>query len=607
MKLFAIATAIMFALVIAAGAAHAQLSQPAPQPPPSDPPPPAAPPPAWTATPPAPPPPPKAGKPRPVSKMTEDDLRQIAGEEARRAVEDAKRTADEARRAAEEAVKNAEEAKRKAIEEAAKAVSEARKAAEDGKRAAAEQAKAAVDENNRLLDAKAREREESGPGWVLPRGWVLKPVADFFFRTELNDNRGDFRTSFNDRDWATGQRVEIGLDAAFLDVVRAAVIVQDVRMWGHEGLQTYRATKGPGGEVGAVIPDTERFTAFYTGAYGTSLAEGWAQIGNFGGVPLTLKVGRLRPFYGDGRILGNGHWTFMSTAFDGVQVRYTRPSFWLEAFASKPRESEIVTLTAADGTVQLYDTPGDDLLALYLATKWIPGGRLDAYVFFNRQGPYPFLHNGSDLVIATPGARVDGNAGRFNYNAEIAGQFGDNRGLDHSAMAADALFGWDFDASMEPGLGVGYSFATGNKDSQTSSQFLEFYPAHDLRFGLLGMTGWTNIHAVRVGGDFVPSLGLLLALDVRYFALASSRGSWIDRNGRERGLDVSGEQGRQLGWEIDLRGDYDFNQWLNLSAGYGVFVPLEFVADQDPDGNGPVQAFGGDPAHFGYLMLKLAL
>jgi predicted kinase len=539
--------------------------------------------------------------------MTEDDLRQIAGEEARREVEDAKRAAEEAKRAAEEAVKNAEEAKKKAIEEAAKAVSEARKAAEDAKKAAAEQAKTVVDENNRQLEARAQKREESGPGWVLPREWVLKPVADFFFRTELGDNQGDFRTGVNDRDWATGQRVELGLDAAYLDVIRAAVIVQDVRMWGHEGIQTNRATKGPAGEAGAVIPDTERFTALYTGAYGTSLAEGWAQIGNFGGVPLTLKVGRLRPYYGDGRILGNGNWTFNSTAFDGVQVRYTRPSFWLEAFASKPRESEVVTLTTANGTVQLYDTPGDDILALYLATNWIPGGRLDAYVFFNRQGPYPFLNNGSDLVIATPGARVDGSVGGLSYNGEIAGQFGDNRGLDHSAVAADVLLGWDFDAAMKPGASFGYSFATGNKDAQSSSQFLEFYPAHDLRFGLLGMTGWTNVHAVRAGGDFAPASGLVLALDLRYFALASSRGSWIDRNGRERGLDVTGEQGRQLGWELDLRGDYDYNRWLRLSAGYGVFVPLEYIADQDPDGGGPLQAFGGDPAHFGYLMLKLAI
>lgn len=207
------------------------------------------------------------------------------------------------------------------------------------------------------------------------------------------------------------------------------------------------------------------------------------------------------------------------------------------------------------------------------------------------------------MNIWTLGTRMKGDPAqlhRWDYDLEMAAQFGTVAGLQHEAYAGHWGFGYNFEQDWQPRLGTQFNYASGdsNPSDRRSGTFQNYFPGNHALYGFMDTTAWMNLEQVQLNFSLKPTSKLKVGLDYMASWNATTRDAWFAANtsGIVRpvnALAVAADPFR--GHEVDLNAWYNVTRHLTLQAGYSVFLPGAYLRDTG----------ASDTAHFGYAQVTL--
>lgn len=295
-------------------------------------------------------------------------------------------------------------------------------------------------------------------------------------------------------------------------------------------------------------------------------------------IPLRLRTGRQKFNFGAQRLLASLEWVNTARVWDGVRLTAgTNGDRTLDVFASR-----LVTVDngnwndwAKTGN-RLFDS---DFHGLYY-TDWqlIPNTQFEAYWLFRHE-------SNIDDEIHTLGSRFDTQLGDWDFNGELAGQWGDYGALDHEAMMAHIEVGYTVQAFNQSRFAVAYNYGSGDDDPTdgTHNTFDNLYPLNHAYYGYMDLFALQNIHNAEV--SFKTRLWETLPVRLAYqgFWLAEEdTDAWYNAGAgpvrNAGGSDVDS----YVGSEIDLTVKYAITQSINVEAGYSHFFAGNYVDDTGP-------------------------
>ncbi|WP_166442842.1 alginate export family protein [Phragmitibacter flavus] len=323
------------------------------------------------------------------------------------------------------------------------------------------------------------------------------------------------------------------------------------------------------------------------------LRQAYVQIGdkNF-----NVTIGRQLLSFGDERLVGGFDWNNIGRTFDAVKLHYGAELWSLDAFASSvvvPDKDGFNDSDAFDGN----ETGRDQIFSgLYFSTKAVPVQVTDLYVFH--------LHESyavGDSNFATLGVRVKADPaklGGFDYESEMAFQFGDVKGKDLTAFAGHwgAGYVW-LKSAWKPRLFVEYNYATGDSDPSDGDvgTFQNLFPTNHKFYGYMDVFSWQNIHNPAVSFSMMPSKTVKLQLDYHGFWIADTADSWYRANGVTAVRPVKAGADSFAGTELDFTVSWKAAKHLSFLAGYSHFFAGDYL-----------KATGAsDDADFAYVQMTI--
>jgi hypothetical protein len=276
------------------------------------------------------------------------------------------------------------------------------------------------------------------------------------------------------------------------------------------------------------------------------------------GLRADVHVGRLTMDFGSRRLVARNRFRNITNCFDGIHLQLGDGEAWrVRAFLTRP-----VALEAG-----YFDNDSS------AKRRFWGVAYEDARIgWLNLDASYFGLRNRElDLEFHTLGVRGHRKAQprRLDYELELIGQFGDFRGRDHSAFATHAELGYTLDLPWSPRLVGQFDYASGtaNPDGGESHTFVFLFGARRFDLvatGIYGPFRRSNILSPGVRLIVTPHPELKAELKVRYWELARARDNFVGT-----GLqDPTGQSGRNLGTDIELRVRWRPTPWLALDAGY---------------------------------------
>lgn len=349
--------------------------------------------------------------------------------------------------------------------------------------------------------------------------WVAGQLRDRFEFV----GKKDFNPETDDE--FISQRARIGIGAGLSDWLKVFVQLQDVRWWGEESdtLADYRAN-------------------------GFDVHQAWAELRLVH--RLFVQVGRMELPYNNHRLMGNVNWTQQGRSFDAARLRFDHKMVQAHLFYSKVAEMEAPSSGVG----------GDRDLAGFWA-------RLTRFKFFRPSIVYLFDTDlDTDRFRHTFGAHITGLFKGLAYTLEAYGQLGEESDLNLRAFLAAARVGYTAPVRTSPSLTAWAEIVSGDDDLNDSTRKSfhtmfatnhKFYGFMDLFLNLPLHTGGRGL--VDAGGRFKikPFKGFSFWVDYHLFQLM-----YRDDLG-----DLA------LGDEIDVTTRYVFRKYVQLQAGYSVFIP----------------------------------
>lgn len=385
-------------------------------------------------------------------------------------------------------------------------------------------------------------------------------------RPEAREN-ADFDGAKDDKQAVIGSRARLTVDAKVSDGVSAKLTVQDVRQWGQES-NVNTAMEGSTGQALDVF-------------------EGYFQVNEIGGSPVSAKAGRQTLVYGDQRLLGHLEWKDEARTHDALKLMAALGQVKLDLFISKEAESGKPSDEKND----------DDLLGAYAMASLTEGLTLDLYAIqwktANKDADGAAIKGKN---IMTYGARAAANFGPVDATGEAAFQSGDwSSGVTHSASA------FAVKAGFKPGIlnsriGVEYDYGSGDDNLADKDHKTFTFPFHTnhMHYGYMDYFSWGNMSDIRVSLSAGVLEGLTLAADYHIFSLADGHDNWYNVVGT--GVfkaAVDGKSSTDAGKEIDITAVYKALANLTLTAGYSIFQPGEAAKERSS---------GSDSSTWSFLM-----
>src|SRR5436190_11483453 len=188
-------------------------------------------------------------------------------------------------------------------------------------------------------------------------------------------------------------RIRLNLTFSVTDDVTVFVQPQDQRVWGQEA---------------SVLNDERNM----------DLHQGFAEVRNLFGEPLSIKAGRMELQYGDQRLISPLDWSNIGRAWDGAKLRYAPKDWWIEGFYTVIKDPLAVNSVPGQPPPQ---PPGvvngaaedQDFMGVYFSYIGVADHEFDVYAFFREFQDNTFASETGaigDLVDHTIGARIKGKA-----------------------------------------------------------------------------------------------------------------------------------------------------------------------------------------------------
>ncbi len=406
----------------------------------------------------------------------------------------------------------------------------------------------------------------------------LKMDTQVRYRMESKDNF-DFKDSAIDKDTYSLIRTRLSLDYMPIKQVEMFGQVQDSRV---EDMKYYA-------ESNAV--HFLDFRQLYLSLNDLLSVEGLLPHSK-------LIFGRQSLNFGSGRLVGDPDWSNIGQTFDAGRINLTwnDPSikldlFWGNSTANKsPREGN-----------DLYDRSTKDTLGGYYSS-WTVDKKLtvEQYLFSRKTNVNKnFGPSGSgELDEYTAGGRIVGKELKdFDYELELAGQWGDFNDQKVSTLMGIAILGYTLSAPWKPRLSAEYDYASGDTDPSdgTRHTFDNLYPANHAYYGYMDLVGLQNLNNYRLGVSVNPTDQLKLSLDSHFIYLDTPKDSFYSaarsatRTPSASVLDLN----TYVGNELDLWSSYKICPYATVVVGYSHFLAGKYLA----------QTGANDDADFLYTQL----
>lgn len=416
------------------------------------------------------------------------------------------------------------------------------------------------------------------------------------------------------------QRTRLNVKADFTDAVSAFIELDSYDQWG-EALE-FRSNYITGVDRRANTGDDVEVYQAYIEAN-----EMWGQ-------PLRVRIGRQELSLGSEWLVGvnDASSAFRGLSFDAIRATYATDMFSVDAFWAKLVERSPIE---EDGDVDLYG-----VYASYLGLEDIT---IDGYWLMVRDGrmlfdtPYAFpgiqgaiehwfgVDDYDPTYLHTVGLRGAGTVGAFDFEAELAYQFGDADAIgwffipkaygdddaDFDEIGLNLEVGYTFDMTYRPRVFLGFAYLGGEDERDITFwdwvMFLynPFYsPNASVSFNrlfsnweyseFLDATELSNVWIARGGVSASPTEKVELTLLASYFEaidefdvpphffLLGRRfliAPFVPFMGLAPWWTRSNDS--DLGWELELIAKYNYTEDLSFEAGWAHL----FAGDGLGDGN----------------------
>ncbi len=431
----------------------------------------------------------------------------------------------------------------------------------------------------------------------------------FEYRARYESRQNDFRRAQENIDdpLLLRSRAYLGLKN-ILDPFRFAVEVQDSRR-NHSDYNdsTDRRLSNDPKDI-----DHADFLQAYLELYFKESIFGKDDLGN--NRPFWVRGGRLAWEDLDRRLIARNEWRNTTNTFQGIRANIgEKKNDWqLEAFAVQPVQRFANQLDQVDHAQKFYGLVGD-------WRGWSEYVTIQPYYFYLKQNGNRVEYDGNgtaysdrsvytalqqtrasiDREINTGGVRVFGvvPGTQWDYDASYSKQWGEVQryignlatgryiNVDHDAYAYTAELGYTFNKhSWKPRFSGSYGVASGDKVSGTTATDTSDNQGFDRLFGFA--RPWSNndyiqmnnIRAAKIRAEFDPKVPFLDNVKVdtgfSWYRLDSATDRWAAGNNLQ---DVTGNAGRDLGKEFDIRVRFPVNQYASLNLGYAHFWAGDFV------------------------------
>ena len=291
-----------------------------------------------------------------------------------------------------------------------------------------------------------------------------------------------------------------------------------------------------------------------------------------GDPPLTLRVGRQELQYGHQRHVSALDWAGVRRRFDAVKLFAKGKTWDLDLWYAKPVDIGQVQRKQRDRYNEDFDFYG-----LYVTYKGIPRHGVDGYFFAQDNTGNPINPNGrrGDVSRYTLGSRFWGKTAGFDYEAELAGQWGRWAGDTIQAWSWSLDGGYTFaELPWKPRLGAGFDWASGDDDPRDGKvgTFNQLFPFSHYYFGYLDLVGRQNIEAVNVNLSAWPVPGTVKArVAYHAFRLNQDKDALYNAPGRPIRRDPTGRSGKSVGQELDVTLTWKLDVHQSVLLGYSHF------------------------------------
>ena len=301
-------------------------------------------------------------------------------------------------------------------------------------------------------------------------------------------------------------------------------------------------------------------------------------------VPLTARVGRQELLYGKQRMISPLGWANTRRRFDAAKLFYEHEKFNLDVFYARP-----IPIAIGEALNRKPDTFREEahFYGLYGTYKAIPRHVFDLYFLGLNDKGRRTNANGriGDESIYTIGGRLAGHTGGFDYDGELAGQWGTFAGdtVQAWAGAVDAGYTWK-KTSWSPRLGIGFDFGSGddNPTDKTHGTFNQLFPLSHAFLGYIDLFARQNVLATNVNLTLKPIKKLTTKLAWHTFWNDSKRDA-IYNAGRAAGRrNRFGSSGHDVGNELDLTIKYGIDPHSSVLFGYSHFWGNNFIRSTGP-------------------------
>lgn len=231
-----------------------------------------------------------------------------------------------------------------------------------------------------------------------------------------------------------------------------------------------------------------------------------------GGGRLTLRAGRQELGLGSQRLVTYRDGPNVRLSFDGVRAMYHRRRLNLSVFAVRP-----IAYGAGN-----FNDKGLSSQAFYGAYASVAPKRpqartaawLDLYLFGLNRAQTSVDGFSGRLHRYTAGARLYGNAGPLDWDADLAYQFGRIGGADIRAYAIGSTSGYTFATPWRPRLGLRFDLASGDRHrgDATAGTFDPMYPRNGY-YSDGSFTTLANLRALGPALQLHPARQLALAAE----------------------------------------------------------------------------------------------
>ena len=458
----------------------------------------------------------------------------------------------------------------------------------------------------------------------------LRPIGDFLGGSNVTSYYGFNNDSVGYS--ATEQRTRLNVTADFSDDVSAFIEIESWNYWGENFRSDY-------------ITGLD-----FAGASEVSLYQSYINAENMWGTNLDMRIGRQEITLGNKWLMGNNDNTleFPGLSFDGIRFTYDRDKLTVDAFYAKLVETfgeafdDDVNLAGVYVTYAAKDSINVDGYWLFLHDS---RSVTDTTGFFPLEVLEDFfgLDDYESTKFHTVGARLYGQAGGFDYNAEGAYQFGTassvgflfRNGLygdddaDYDAWGAHAELGYTLDVKHTTRLYVLGAYLSGedNRDLTLLEWLNPFrLPESSISFNRLfsdqvysrfldDMAKLSNVWTAQAGVSVAATDKIDVAAYGAYFQVNETFDRPLAVNVLGTVVPIAGpfsfltnESDDELGWEIGVSAKYRYTEDLVFSAGYSHF----FLGDGLEDGsytdmNGLLFGGGSDNEDPGYIFAEATI